>query len=154
MITTKYAAGIIPYIKKNDGEIHILLGYENNKWSGFVGKYEDSDKENIINTAIREFTEETLNIFSDYTDLLKNKIIHSDSILVTTRTRNREVYIYFVKFDEFFIDIPFETIFLKTLNLNKYVEKTKIKWIHYRELHKYQLLYNLEKIILDNIKNF
>jgi hypothetical protein len=65
-----YAAGIIPYVIDCEQEISFLLGYENNKWSGFVGKYENCDNLNIINTAVREFNEETAYTFNDYIDIL------------------------------------------------------------------------------------
>ena len=86
------AAGIIPYIKlpsgsiglstrrvpetkgSNNTRLYFLLGYEKNSWSGFVGGYESTDG-NIVNTAIREFNEETAGIFKNNLSEIKNQII-------------------------------------------------------------------------------
>jgi len=154
-----YAAGIIPYVIDCDQEISFLLGYENNKWSGFVGKYENCDNLNIINTAVREFNEETAYTFNGYIDIIKNKIIHDDCFFIKTKSmsKRRIIYIYFVKLDLLVLDTPFETIFLENLKNTELLackEKSQIKWIKYRELHNFDLLPGLKKILLYNISKY
>jgi hypothetical protein len=89
------AAGIIPYIKipsgNNKPHLYFLLGYERGSWSGFVGGYEDSDV-SIINTAVREFNEETAGIFRNSLVIIKSKLLNSPIIM--TNTRNRKIYIW------------------------------------------------------------
>lgn len=154
----KNAGGIIPYIKKlNESSIYFLLGYENNKWSGFVGKYEECDNKNIINTAIREFNEETAELFQDNLDILKHKLIYNDCLLIQTKTKNRDVYIYFVEMDESVLDLDIQSKFLDKYNSMEntfFKEKTHIKWINDRELSDYECLYELKKIIFHNLNRF
>ena len=149
----KYAAGIIPYSRNSSGEKSFLLGYENGKWSGFIGKYEDSDNENIINTAIREFNEETAYIFNEFIDIIKNKLIHNDSRLIITKSYNnsRIVYIYFINIHNSVLEYPFENDFLnnkKSTNLNECKEKSQIKWIKYTDLESFNLIHGLRKILI------
>ena len=61
----RYAAGIIP-VYRMENQIYFLLGHErsNNKWSGFVGGSEQN--ESVIQTALREFNEETSLVFKDH----------------------------------------------------------------------------------------
>jgi ADP-ribose pyrophosphatase YjhB (NUDIX family) len=64
-VKTPPAGGIVPYVKNTtNNEVSFLFGREksNKKWSGFVGGFEDSDV-TIVNTAIREFNEETSRLF-------------------------------------------------------------------------------------------
>ena len=152
-IILKYAAGIIPYSRNSDGELSFLLGYENGKWSGFIGKYEDSDNENIINTAVREFNEETAYIFNHFIDIIKNKLIHNDSRLIVTKSYNnsRIIYIYFINIHNSVLDYPFENEFLnnrKLIYLNECKEKSEIRWIKYTDLESFNLIHGLKKIIL------
>ena len=117
-IPLKYAAGIIPYSRDSAGELSFLLGYENGKWSGFIGKYEDSDNENIINTAIREFNEETAEIFKNDLSEIKNQIITStNSFCITTFTKNRAIYLYFVQMNSDLLNQSLDTIFLNNMLL-------------------------------------
>ena len=151
-IILKYAAGIIPYCRDSNGELSFLLGYENGKWSGFIGKYEDSDNENIINTAIREFNEETAYIFNEFIDIIKNKLIHNDSRLIITKSFNnsRIIYIYFINIHNSVLEYPFETEFLNNrnlLHLQECKEKSEIKWIKYIDLESINLIHGLRKVI-------
>jgi hypothetical protein len=152
-LNTKYAAGIIPYSRDSAGELSFLLGYENGKWSGFIGKYEDSDNENIINTAIREFNEETAYIFNEFMDIIKNKLIHNDSRLIITKSYNnsRIIYIYFINIHNSVLEYPFENDFLnnrKSSYLNECKEKSQIKWIKYTDLESFHLIHGLRKILI------
>ena len=152
-LTLKYAAGIIPYSMDSYGEKSFLLGFENGKWSGFIGKYEESDNQNIINTAIREFNEETAYIFNEFMDIIKNKLIHNDSRLIITKSYNnsRIIYIYFINIHNSVLDYPFENEFLnnrKSSDLKECREKSKIKWIKYNNLESFHLIHGLRKILI------
>jgi len=146
------AAGIVPYIITPEGKIEFLLGFETkmSKWSGFVGGYEDSDI-NIINTAIREFNEETANIFENDLITFKSKIISGDSLLITDSTKNRLVYIWFVRIS-MVNNLP--ELFLHNKSLlseNHYQEKSEIKWFKLNEIRKSKdILYKLKSSILNN----
>ena len=155
------AAGIIPYILVPSGtsntRLYFLLGYEKNSWSGFVGGYESRDG-NIVNTAIREFNEETAGIFKNNLSEIKNEIISNhNSFCITTFTKNRAVYLYFVKMDSELLNKPLENMFL--INKNKftdehYKEKNIIKWFDLNELHKNKILYSLKTEIFNNLSRF
>ena len=146
------AAGIIPYIKTSDNRVQFLLGFETkiNKWSGFVGGYEDSDTD-IVNTAIREFNEETAKIFQNDLVLIKNKIISGDSLLITDSTKNRMVYLWFIRFP-ILSGIP--ELFLHNSSLmsdEHYKEKSEIKWFKISDIRKSKdILYKLKSSILNN----
>jgi len=89
------AAGIIPYIVNNN-KVYFLLGKEKGKWSGFVGGYEDKDQY-VINTAVREFNEETAMIFEKYTKYMYIKMKKTRPVLDKTPS-GRNVYIWFIEF--------------------------------------------------------
>jgi len=148
------AAGIIPYVKIPSGNnkplIYFLLGYERGSWSGFVGGYEDSDG-NILNTAVREFNEETAGIFESNLLSIKNKLVKSPCII--SNTRNRKVYIWFLEMNPNLISQNLELQFLtnkKKYNDEHYKEKSMIKWFNIQQLHKNKILSSLKKEILLN----
>jgi 8-oxo-dGTP pyrophosphatase MutT (NUDIX family) len=147
------AAGIVPYIRDNKNNVKFLLGRERSsrKWSGFVGGYETTDG-TIINTAIREFNEETARIFEKDLDFVRDKIITGDNYLITDKNNNRLIYIWFIKFPDTIVDSP--NIFLQHVNLMSdihYKEKLSLKWfgVHDIQEHTNEILYKLKKSILD-----
>jgi len=151
-----WAGGIVPYIKNNN-KIEFLLGLEkyNKKWCGFIGKYEPTDG-NIINTAIREFNEETAKIFENYLEIIRSKIISGECMLIVDNNKERLIYIWFIEFPpELMINI--ESKFLHNVNLMTdlhYQEKISIKLMKVTEIRqsKNEILYKLKKTILDNYK--
>jgi len=152
------AAGIVPYIKTSDNKIKVLLGFETKmgKWSGFVGGYEETDT-NIVNTAIREFNEETATIFENDLVNLKNKILSGDCHLITDSTKNRMVYIWFIRFDHILEpDLP--ELFKNNISLmndERFKEKSEIKWFTINGVRKDKdIFYRLKKTILTNYSNF
>ena len=57
----RYSAGVLPYTFDQTGKCFFLLGKDNdNDWSDFGGRCEFKDKSEPLNTATREFYEETL----------------------------------------------------------------------------------------------
>lgn len=123
------AAGIIPYSVINN-QVSFLLGLEksNRKWSGFVGGSEPSDR-SIINTAIREFNEETSTIFENYLNYIYNEINTNKAILVMDITpTNRNVYLYFVNFPKV------TNLEMKKIQKREYQEKSKLRWFSLSEI--------------------
>ena len=142
------AAGIIPYTKINN-ELKFLLGYENQRknWSGFVGGYEPDDKF-IVNTAIREFNEETSMICGSNLVYVRNQI-NKKSLFIKTSTRCRNVYIWFVEFPSHVFDNIEDIFRMSRLNMvdNHYKEKSKIKLMGLDEINQSIVLQNLKDII-------
>ena len=57
----RYSAGVLPYTFDQNGKCFFLLGKDNeNDWSDFGGRCEFRDHNDPLNTASREFYEETL----------------------------------------------------------------------------------------------
>ena len=122
------AAGIIPYIKLND-TVFYLLGKEksNNKWSGFIGNYDNNDL-SIHNTAIREFNEETCMVYSEYLPTIF-KLIH-DIEPIVIKKRNKNIYIFFMEFPpQFFENVNKKFIEnVKLTTKSEYSEKKCLSW--------------------------
>jgi 8-oxo-dGTP pyrophosphatase MutT (NUDIX family) len=58
---SRYSAGILPYTFDQTGKCLFLLGKDyDNDWSDFGGRCEFRDNNEPLNTACREFYEETL----------------------------------------------------------------------------------------------
>ena len=143
----KFAAGIIPYHVTPQG-VSFLLGLEksNNKWSGFVGGSEPY--ESVIQTAIREFNEETCLIFKDNLDFFYNECLKTRVIQETTPSGKR-VYLWF-------IEVPF--LNLEQFSINQSIvedphfkEKSKLRWFTLQEIESSKsVLYRLKTTILKN----
>lgn len=123
-------AGIIPYIKKN-GNIYLLLGLEskNKKWSGFVGHQEFSD-DSIIDSAIREFNEETATMFKSI--LTNIKLSMNPTNLFYLPKNNNRIFLWFVEFPKEYMEYDYKTAFISNRNIlkeNIYKEKIDIEWI-------------------------
>jgi len=148
------AAGIIPYIKLNE-TVYFLLGFEisNKKWSGFVGGYEPKDK-NIITTAIREFNEESGMVFNNYLDFIRKNIEFKEPYVDITKT-GRNVYLWFVEFPPETFNINVSELFLNnSFNNPVYKEKGDLRWFNINDIKNSKILYNLKRIILNNLYHF
>ena len=146
------AAGIVPYVKDSSNIIHFLLGFENRQWSGFVGGYEEPDQ-NIINTSLREFNEETAGIFKNDLEYVRNKINNNSAILVTGNTKNRSVYLWFVQFPYEIMNNNLESLFLynrSKMEFKEYKEKSIIKWFSIDTIVYNNILYKLRETIMNN----
>jgi hypothetical protein len=151
------AGGIVPYVKYNN-EYFFLLGNErvSKKWSGFVGGYENSDG-NIINTAIREFNEESAKIFEKDLEIIRDKLISGKCFLLAESNRNRLIYVWFVEFSPEVLRSDIENKFLEQVNImtdSHYKEKTSLRWFNINDIRNSnnRILYKLKKNILDNYK--
>jgi len=148
----KYAAGIVPYIAID--RIYILLGLEksNNKWSGFVGGSEQG--ETVVDTALREFNEETAMVFNDFFIALKALLLKTKPIVESTST-GKDAFIYFIKFPPNICDniIP---QFLKNkseLQEDHFHEKSMLRWFTLDEIKDSpKILLKLKKSIIINFE--
>jgi hypothetical protein len=132
----KYSAGILPYQVGDNGKIYLLVGKDNQgNWSDFGGKCEITDKNNIKETASREFFEESLNSIVDIPttrELLKNE---NNYTLIKSKTISGYPYYMFLLRLPMLPDTCRDR-FKKTLQYLKYVEsdyktqeKCDIKWV-------------------------
>lgn len=143
-----YAAGIVPY-RIQGGEIYFLLGLEksNGTWSGFVG---NSQKyESVIQTAIREFNEESSMVFQDNLQFFYEACISTKPVIENTRP-SKPVYIWFV---ECYINVDLEQFNTNQMYLHdpRFKEKTKLQWFSLTEITgkgKLNIYSRLKNIIL------
>jgi 8-oxo-dGTP pyrophosphatase MutT (NUDIX family) len=140
-----FAAGIIPYIFLN-GEYYFLLGLErsNNKWSGFVGGSEIGELP--INTALREFNEETAMIFEKNT-FIKKKLTTTTPVIERSLT-GKTVYLWFLEFpQEFLFKLTQFHYNQSIINDSHFKEKSDIRWFSLHQLKSAKILYRLKKTI-------
>ena len=139
-----FAAGIIPYTIINR-QPYFLLGLEtsNNKWSGFVGGSEPG--ENPINTAFREFTEETAMVFDYAKDYIQSEILTNHPVTELTAT-GKIVYLWFVKFPE---KANFSQFYKNKSKLDgaHFKEKSELCWFSLSDIENKNVLYKLKKTI-------
>lgn len=134
-----YAAGILP-VTWHDGGPLFLVGRDirDALWSDFGGKCERIDKSDPLNTATREFYEETYGCLVD-ARTLRQRLHPGNCLLLRSRTQNNHPYFMFV------VEMPYmphlRSTFHKTLNflcsknLQKlYVEKTDVQWVPWSAL--------------------
>lgn len=133
---TIYSAGILPYQIDDNGNIYILLGKDpEGCWSDFGGRSELKDNNNIIETASREFFEETLNSVL-YIDNVKQMMKNPDNFeLINGKTLMGYPYYMFIlrlpmrgeiqrdRFKRVYDFLKYEK------NSNKYLEKIDIQWV-------------------------
>lgn len=120
----EFNAGVMPYAIDESGEVFILLGEEDGYWEDFIGRPEDKDKMNPIETAVREFIEETNCYFNK--DEIKSKIQKSVPLKL-----NESTIRYIIKIQK--ID---KTKLLDNNTKCDDVEKTNYCWILATELLK------------------
>jgi 8-oxo-dGTP pyrophosphatase MutT (NUDIX family) len=143
-----YAAGIVPYRVQGD-EIYFLLGLEksNGKWSGFVGSSEKY--ESVVQTAIREFNEETSMIFQDYLKFFYDACVATKPVIEKTPS-GKPVYIWFI---ECYIETNLAQFSTNQMYLQdpSFKEKTKLQWFSLTEIagkDKLNIYTRLKSIIL------
>ncbi len=143
-----FAAGIVPYIII-DKVVYFLLGLEksNNRWSGFVGKSENDEQ--IMDTAIREFHEETAKIFENYTPFIINQL-ETNPPFMDKSSSGKNVYIYVVELPVDCQEYIKDFINNKAkLNESHYHEKSILRWFTINEIEKStKVFYKLKKLIL------
>lgn len=136
-----YAAGILP-ITWYRGTALFLVGRDlrDDTYSDFGGKCEKVDKNDPMNTSVREFFEETLGMVLP-TKAFRQRMQPSNCLCLRSRTQNGHPYYMYV------VEIAFmphlRNAFHKTLNFLKYrnlhklyVEKTDVRWATWQTLHR------------------
>lgn len=134
-----YAAGILP-VTWSDGQPLFLVGRDvrDNSWSDFGGKCERVDKNDPLNTACREFYEETYGCVVE-ARALRHRLSPVNCLALRGRTQNSHPYWMYVA------EVPYlphlRNAFHKTLNFLRhknlfklYVEKTDVRWVTFQEL--------------------
>ena len=130
-----YASGCLAFARHPSGQPLVLLGKDvrlDAGWSDFSGKKERVDKD-IVATACREFSEETLGLLYDPV-ALRRYISPETAVLIRGRTQNGFPFFCFV------IEIPFMPSlaaqyrkaceFLLFRNLHRQlVEKTELAFV-------------------------
>ena len=133
----RYSAGILPYTFDQDAKCFFLLGKDNeNDWSDFGGRCEFKDKSEHLNTATREFYEETLGAVLNVQECI-NKIIVNPVKIISKTLNGSPYYMYLL-----YIDYQnYSETFNKTSNflkyhynndkriINKVIEKNTIRWV-------------------------
>jgi hypothetical protein len=130
----RYSAGILPYSFDPNGKLFFLLGKDNdNDWSDFGGRCEFKDHSDPINTATREFYEESLGAILN---VQETKILINENNKITSKTLNGSpyymypIYIDFINHSECFLKISnfLKYQFDNTVN-SKIIEKTAVRWV-------------------------
>ena len=140
----KFAAGIIPFVKYKNKNF-FLLGLEksNNKWSGFVGNCENN--ETPLNTAVREFNEETAMLFLNY-DI--HSIIKNKNYIIERSSTNKPVYLWFIELHkDLFYDLNHRFNMNKKNLSDVYKEKERLEWFTIEEIkNNKDILYHFKQI--------
>lgn len=141
------SAGILPVFIDKDLNIKILLGKEYNGWSGFSGNSEHN--ESALQTAIREFNEETSHIFKDHIDeaFLQNNTLN----VCSSKTPTMKIFtLYIVNFSKISNDVLQKCAlnFQNSRNICIHKcekEKTEIKWFDINDVKNLHLRYSFHK---------
>ena len=140
-----YAAGILPFKKTKDNRVLLLVGRDKrSKWSDFGGKCEDVDNNCIMETAAREFYEETAGVICDKSTILK-ELVNCKPLKGKSYT-NKDYYMFVVDIDKiskYSYEAPtrfyhMHTFLSRSHQDEKYLEKNKIMWTDVRSLYESQ----------------
>lgn len=129
-----YAAGILP-VAWYQGTALFLVGRDlrDDTYSDFGGKCEKVDRNDTLNTCVREFFEETLGMVLP-AKALRQRMQPSNCLCLRAKTQNGHPYYMYVVQVAYMPHL--RNAFLKTLNFLKYrnlhklyVEKTDVRWV-------------------------
>ena len=132
----RYSAGVLPYTFDQNGKCLFMLGKDlDGDWSDFGGRSELTDKNEPLNTASREFYEETLGSIMNIQECL-DKIKNDNVVKIVSKTLNGSPYYMYLVYIDY---INYTDTFLKMSNFikysfsyekkNKILEKTSIRWV-------------------------
>jgi len=132
---SRYSAGILPYTFDQNGKCFFLLGKDNdNDWSDFGGRVEFKDHGDPVNTATREFYEETLGSVLSIQECIAK--ITANPVKIVSKTLNGSPYYMFLVYVD---NINYSESFNKTAQflryqfdkqeMNKLIEKNCIRWV-------------------------
>jgi 8-oxo-dGTP pyrophosphatase MutT (NUDIX family) len=123
-------AGIIPYMVDDIGMTYVLLGLSNDDfpvWSDLGGRAEKG--ESVIETAIREFGEESRYVIPITLDRI-SKIIITDVYRMSGTSPGQVIFI--VQVDPTLYNANINDIFIRTVPKNQYEdEMSELRWILY-----------------------
>lgn len=153
-----FGAGICPITFYN-GEMYLFLGKDkmDNTFSDFGGRCELEDKGNSLNTAMREFYEETCGIIMDMKSL-KNRMSNKDNY-TTVYSKTQKGYNYYM----YILQIPYNpsyraiyrklTYYMKWKKLYKVMmEKNDVVFVSLASLVKNEKLM-LRKVFENTFRN-
>jgi hypothetical protein len=136
------SAGILPISRNEHGDVVFLLGKDSRDgvFSDFGGKAEAIDNGDPVNTATREFYEETLGCLCNSPHSIRERV-KKMSVLVNGTTKKGNVYSMFIIEVPYIPDLPlrFKKIvnFLKYKNIGSaYIEKSELVWVSLDEMFK------------------
>ena len=136
------SAGILPISRNEHGEVFFLLGKDSRDgvFSDFGGKSETIDNGDPVNTATREFYEESLGCLCNSPHSIRERV-KKMSVMVTGTTKKGNVYSMFIIEVPYITDLPlrFKKIvnFLKYKNIGSaYIEKSELVWVSLDEMFK------------------
>lgn len=137
---THYGAGILP-VTWHGTTLLFLVGKDvrDGLWSDFGGKCERADKNDPVETAVREFYEETCGVVLSDVKGLKSLVQRGPVLTLKCRTQNNYPYTMYV------VELPFVphvrnafqkvAAFLRHHNMHKsLLEKTDVQWVTWSHL--------------------
>jgi len=111
----RYSAGILPYSFDQYGKLFFLLGKDiDNDWSDFGGRCEFKDRNDPINTASREFYEESLGVVLNPQETIK---LISENNKIISKTLNGSPYYMYLIYIDF---LNYSDLFTKISQFLKY----------------------------------
>ena len=133
--STRYSAGILPYTFDQHGKCFFLLGKDNeNDWSDFGGRCEFKDRYEPLNTATREFYEETLGSVVSVSECIAK--LSTNPVKIVSKTLNGSPYYMYLMYidnlnytDTFHKTSQFLKYQFDPIEVNKIIEKTTIRWV-------------------------
>ena len=136
------SAGILPISRNEHGDVVFLLGKDSRDgvFSDFGGKSEPIDNCDPVNTATREFYEETLGCLCNSPHSIRERV-KKMSVTVNGTTKKGNMYTMFLIEVPYIPDLPlrFKKIvnFLKYKNIGSaYIEKSELVWVSFEEMFK------------------
>jgi hypothetical protein len=130
----RYSAGILPYSFDQNGKLFFLLGKDNdNDWSDFGGRCEFKDRNDPINTATREFYEESLGAILNIQET--TALINENNKIISKTLNGSPYYMYPIYIDY----LNYNDVFQKMISFLRYqfdnsmtsklIEKISIRWV-------------------------
>ena len=139
-----YASGILPVSRLPCGKVVFLIGKDvrDGTWSDFGGKVERGDRGCPLNTAAREFYEETLGCVASMWGL-RQRMVPGNCIALKSVTQNGHPYWMYL------VEVPYlphvRAAFAKMVGFLGYkrldaqlVEKTDVTWVDFDGLLRVQ----------------
>lgn len=134
-----YSAGIVPCVRGPAGHGLVLIGRETQSqlWSGFAGKSEPGVDATPLDTALREFDEETCSVFGS--DVLTTIREHPERHLIehvqTCTPRGFVFHLYLFDFTSFVYALPtiearFDALRSRETNAHRR-EKDRVEWVDF-----------------------